>query len=192
MYIMDAYDKSKIGRLIAWGGDHLVYGYGEGYVLKFSFIDSILGKAGRAKNDHDYAIAKKYFGEFILDTQFVASANGLWRGKLQKKLTGHALTKKDLERGDVRRQFTEIMSAYKNLLDEGHVEIDLMGRHGIIFRTLSNIFVTSEDKLYIFDTSLLHIDKPLFLRPVMALIRYFAVKRQDSTIKLFQEAAQAM
>ena len=182
---MPTYDKTKIGKWIAWGGDHFVYEYGAGQVIKFSGIDYFFGKKGREKSLRDYAVCKRYLGEYVLNTEFVTSVNGKHVAKLQPKVVGHSLTKKDMARSDIERQLTDLVQKYDLLLKQEGEVLDLIGRGGIFRRTLSNIFVDAEDKLYLIDTTLLVAgDIPL----LQSLIRIFlpaCVWRQSSTIKMF-------
>jgi hypothetical protein len=42
-------DKTKIGRLIAWGGEHFVYEYDADRVIKFSTLYFFLGPKAKEK-----------------------------------------------------------------------------------------------------------------------------------------------
>ena len=42
-------DKTKIGRLIAWGGEHFVYEYDTDSVIKFSILYFFLGSKAKEK-----------------------------------------------------------------------------------------------------------------------------------------------
>ena len=181
---MDSYDKTKIGKLIALGGEHLVYEYEGNRVIKFSILYFFLGSHAYPKATSDYQICKKFFGKYVLDTDIVFSPDKEYLVHIQPRLEGHYLSKKDFENESIRNQFTEIMSGYDALLAEGDPIVDLIGRAGIFYRCLSNILVLNDGTLRIIDATLL--DSDGFLKPIFFLIRMIGMRRQKTTLDYFR------
>ena len=176
-------DKTKIGRLIAWGGEHFVYEYDTDSVIKFSILYFFLGSKAKEKATQDYDTCKKYFGKYLLETEIAISSNNKHIVQIQPKIVGHFLTKKDLEHEYIQRQFKEIVNRYHSMIKTTNTEIDLIGRAGAFRRCLSNIFVTPNNELFIIDATLMEVTG--FLKPIVFLIRTFITWRQNSTIKFF-------
>lgn len=152
--IYSEYSKNLIGSLLSFGGDHTVFNYGFNKVIKFSLIELLGGKKGLKKIEVDYCISKKYFGNFILDVEFVQSVDKKYYAVLQTKIIGHFLTKKDLIIPKVAEQYIDIYKSYKNLINSKYPQIDLIGRGGVFKDCLTNIMVDSNNTLYIIDTTL--------------------------------------
>ncbi|MDO8660138.1 MAG: hypothetical protein Q7K54_06125 [Candidatus Parcubacteria bacterium] len=182
---MNSYNKTKIGKLFAFGGEHLVYEYDTDFVIKFSFLYFILGQKAREKAEKDYATCGKFFGKYILETEIAISPNKKHIVHIQPKIKGHFLVKKDLQKDIVRQQFIEIVDGYYSMTKAGNAEVDFIGRAGIFNRCLSNIFVTENNELFIIDATLLDVNTKGFLTPFVFLLRKFVVWRQNSTFKLF-------
>lgn len=183
---MNSYDRTKIGKLIAWGGEHFVYDYDKDKIIKFSIIEFILGrKKAEEKANQDYSNAKKFFGKYLLETEVVNSPSGRYIALIQPKIVGHYLSKKDLEIGFVWQQFKEIMDGYFKMIKAGNVEVDLIGRPGAFNRCMANIFVTNDNKLLIIEATSIDIKYFFFLKPFFSLLRICVLWRQNSTIKDF-------
>lgn len=176
-------DKTKIGRLISWGGDHFVYEYDTDSVIKFSTLYFFLGSKAKEKATQDYDTCKKFFGKYLLETEITISSNNKHIVQIQPKIEGHFLTKKYLEHEYIQKQFKEIVNGYHSMIKTGNAEIDLVGRAGVFRRCLSNIFVTPNNELSIIDATLMEVTG--FLKPIIFLIRTFITWRQNSTIKFF-------
>ncbi len=181
---MDVYDTEKVGKCIAWSGDHFVYEYDADSVIKFSKIEFVLGHVGREKALRDYEVCKRYFGENVLPTEFLRFPTAPHMAKRQKKISGHSLTSADLKDGGVRTELQKIATAYHRMVSEGVAPLDLIGGHGIIFERLSNIFVTDDKKLYLIDTTLIEFEVR-FLRPLVRLVCRHAVRRQNRLLREF-------
>ena len=146
---LGVYDKSKIGKLISFGSDHIIYNYGADKVIKFSVIERFLGRNGREKVERDYIICKQFFGKYILDTEFKLSPDGKQIVDIQPKILGHYLAKEDLAEPFINSQFREIMEAYSALVAAGDAKIDFVGKDGVLKNCMSNIFVTPSGQLSI-------------------------------------------
>jgi hypothetical protein len=185
------YDNKRIGRLIAWGGDHFVYEYGTDKVIKFSLIELVLGRQGWKKTMDDYLICKMFFGQYVLETDVMKSANSRWSGAVQPKIFGHYLCKTDFKKSHVKQQFLEIVKGYNDLISAGYPEVDLVG-HGILTgRVMSNIYVDPEGKLFLFDTTLIDFKKTGILKPFFHFIHFFTYRIQRYLIKYFLDHAKS-
>jgi hypothetical protein len=178
-----AIDKTKIGRLIAWGGEHFVYEYETDKVIKFSTLFFFLGSKAEEKAVQDYDTCKKYFGKYLLETEIAASSNSKHIVQKQPKIVGHLLTKKDLEHEYILKQFKEIVEGHHAMMKTKNAEIDLIGRAGVFRRCLGNIFVDQNNKLFIFDATLMEVTG--ILKPIVCLLGTFITWRQNSTIQSF-------
>lgn len=169
---MGVYDRAKIGRCIAWIGDHFVYEYGPDQVIKFSKLDWFVDPERAArKGTHDYEICKRHFGDYILDTEIARSANGGRIAKIQRKIVGRPLRVSDLRTARVCEQFADILARYDNFDADQEGLIDLIGQKGLWRGGLSNIFVTPDHRLVIIDATLFGEDRfAAFLRPLMYIL----------------------
>lgn len=192
---MDVYDKQKIGRMIAWHGDHFVYEYGIDQVIKFSKLDYLLGfEKAKQVVPHEYELFKQFFGDYLLPTQFVVSPAGRRIAGIQSKLRGRSLRISDLKDDAIRRQSREILAAYQRLVTSGHPEIDLMGHEGLFRfwdRSLGNIFITDDNQLRIFDATSLDLKRfAPFMRSGMAMLFRLDRVVQGSAIRAFKKELQ--
>lgn len=183
---MENYDKTKIRKLISWGGEHFVYNYGTDQVIKFSSLYFLLGlRKAKLKATEDYKICQEFFGQYILETKLVLSPCGKCLAHIQPKIAGHFLELKDLEEESIRKQFKEIMQDYNAMIKAGKKEIDFIGRMGLLKKQLSNIFVTQENKLKIIDATLLSADGVIVLRLYVRFLRKIVLAIQNRTLKAF-------
>jgi hypothetical protein len=181
---VESYDPKKIGPLFAWGGEHIVYAYGDGEIIKFSIVEFLTGESWRLKEANDYEVCRRTFGDYVLPTETTRSPNHKYIGKIQRRLQGHPLCKNDLRDADIRRQFDDIIRAYRALAANGHSVIDFIGRYGVIYRSLSNIIV-EDGRLFIIDTTLVEAGRPVLLRVVFWLMRKGLLWRQEMLIRDF-------
>ena len=183
--MIESYDKSKIGRLISWGGDHTVFEYGHDKVIKYSLIELLMGKEGRPKIERDYRICKDFFRDYLLPTELKISKNGKFTIAIQPKIFGKYLRIEDLANAIVKHQFREIMLAYNKLISSGYDQIDFVGRGGVFKNCMSNIFVTPSKRLVIIDTTLLEFKSSGVFSFLFFFIKKLAVWRNNNVIKMF-------
>ncbi len=163
---MPIYDDKLIGKLLAWVGDHSVYEYGNDRVIKFSKFDYFIGvQEARRKYVSDYEICRKHFGDYILETDVMASADGSRVAKIQPKISGRFLTKRSLTSEGVKTQLRQFLARYDEFA--GPAFFDLVGHQGIVRPCLSNIYITPGGVLKVFDATLFDIrELPVLLRLV--------------------------
>lgn len=154
---MKTFKWQEVGRLIAWGGEHVVRHYGENQIIKFSLFDRFLWKRySRVKAEYDLRLANEIFGPYILRTELVVSEDGLRYGKLQPRIEGKKLKRADCKDVRIREQLVEIQQRRHGLVAQD-IDIDLVGGMGFITGTFSNIFVLSDGTLRIIDSLLISI-----------------------------------
>lgn len=182
---MSTYDPSKIGKLYAWGGEHIVYDYGEDKVIKFSTLYYLLGRHALGKAVKDYTLCRKYLGEYILDTDIQMSANGRHIVHVQPKIKGRALKHRDLENEEVQKQFSELMRRYNAMVAAEGYRIDLIGREGVFNGGLTNIFVTDSNALRIIDATVLELSVSTWVAPLFYFFKQIVIWRQKVNLRKF-------
>jgi|688.fasta_scaffold09405_2 hypothetical protein len=183
---MYQYNKSKRGKLLSFGSEHLVYSYDVDKVIKFSLIHFFYGKKKGLQWAHkELEISKQYFGEFLLNTEIVISKNKGYFAQLQPKITGHHLTAKDLDNKILYQQFLKIVDCYHQMYKDGQPEIDLIGQKGIFKKCMSNIFVLNNNQLVIMDATLFNTKCPIILKPIITCLRYLVLPIQNRRIDEF-------
>jgi hypothetical protein len=184
---MSTYVPELKGTRIAWGGDHFVYCYGADRVIKFSKIEFVLGSDGAKKARRDYDLAKKYFGDAVIDTEFLQLGKRQYFAKVQPRIHGHRLTARDLSDPAMRMQFRTIIAKYRQMRSDGYAPLDLIGGHGVFRKMLSNLFCTEGKELVIIDTTLMEAEG-LLPGMLAKCIRFFAERRQEAIIAAFLKA----
>jgi|GEM_PF-791984 len=183
---MHQYNRRKKGKLLSFGSEHLVYSYDVDKVIKFSLIHFFYGKKKGLQWAHkELEISKKYFGEFLLNTEIVISQNKRYFGQLQPKIIGHHLTAKDLDNKILYQQFLKIVEGYHQMCKDGQPEIDLIGQKGILKKCMSNIFVLNNNQLVIMDATLFNTKCPIILKPIITFLRYLVLPIQNRRINQF-------
>jgi hypothetical protein len=183
---MYQYNKSKRGKLLSFGSEHLVYSYDIDKVIKFSLIHFFYGKKKGLEWAHkELEISKKYFGEFLLNTEIVISQNKSYIAQLQPKIIGHHLTGKDLDNEILYQQFLKIIDGYQQMCKDGQPEIDLIGQKGVFKKCMSNIFVLNNNQLVIMDATLFNTKCPIILKPIITCLRYLVLPIQNRRIDEF-------
>ena len=187
---MDTYQPENIGTMLAWAGDHFVYDYGADQVIKFSKFDRMMGQEkARGKSVAEYELCKKYFGDFLLETRIVSSLDGRRVAKLQPKVTGRFLKKADLANERVRAQWVELLRRYDQYVASGAPFLDLLGQMGVWRRCLSNIYVTPEHTLVLFDATVFTPDDfPYWQWPIIYALLVVARILQRRLVEEFRVA----
>lgn len=176
---METFEWRKVGKLIAWGGEHMVRLYGTDQVIKFSLFDRFLWKHNaRAKAEYDIQLSQSLFGTFLLPTKLVVSEDGRRYAKLQPRIVGRKLKKKDLKNSRVKEQLAQIRERRHGLLAQD-IDIDLVGGLGFITGSFSNIFILPDGTLRIIDSLLISIPWHSPLGPVARFICRVVILRQD-------------
>jgi hypothetical protein len=149
------YDKNKIGKKIASGGDRKVFMYGPDHVIKISSVAFLIGRKLHNKLVHDYSVCKRYLPDFLVETVDVTPAHERAHVEIQPYVKGEMLQKKHLGSSKVRRQLEQIISGVQKMVADGYPAIDLVGNGGVLTPCLSNIMVDSEGDLKVIDATLL-------------------------------------
>ena len=180
---MEIYDSAKIGKRIAWGRSHAVYRYGIDEVIKIPRLERWLGTRLEDRLQRDISTCREFFGEYFLDTRLVISPDGKTIAAMQPAVTGHYLGKADLADSNIKRQFDDFVARYESMIRAGHAPVDLIGQGGVLRRRLSNVLVTEDKRLKLFDASLLDTKDIEWGIPLVRLIIWLVLKRQVSTIR---------
>ena len=179
------YDTLKIGARIARGGDRTVYWYGENHVIKFSSIPYVVGSRMSEKMSRDYALCKKYFGDYIVETVLIDQDGGRRHIEIQPYIHGENLHRAHLKIKGVRMQLETIATAMQIMEKDGYAPIDLIGISGLFHMRFCNIFVDEHNNLRIFDTTLLEGSSVGFLGVLVTPLFWLATMRQRYVMKNF-------
>ncbi len=189
-------EKEKIGRVIYFGGEHIVREYNHDMVIKFPFgLRFILGRKKIVDQvTNRYALAKEYFGDYLHDTQIVAEKNRCSYVYIQKRLNGELLTQELMKNPLVKEQFLGIISINKTLIKERGMTWEFFGVLGLLFtgdRYVRNCLVLKDGKIKMIDAGiiLLNLDNQHFL---LKIVLGWALKRQKKLLKSFLEKSKSL
>jgi len=182
---MKYYDNKKIGKLISAGSEHIIFEYGDDKVIKFSIINILIGRnMGFNRANNELHVCKKYFGDYILDTEILLSKNHRSVVEVQPKIKQRYLTINDMHSPSIRAQFMDIIQRYNELVSKENIELDLTGQAGLLKQRLSNIFILNNDTLKIIDATLLNVSRPFWLRMFLVIIRSIVLPIQKRRINI--------
>lgn len=184
---METYDPSKVGKCISWGRSHFIYHYGDREVIKFPTFDVIAwGNNLRVRYERDYSVAKQYLGEYMLDTRIVQHPTKNRIATIQPFVSGHYLSKSDLADPAIKKQFDEFITRHQGMMSAGYEQLDLIGQGGVLRRRLSNIMVTPDKKLRLFDILIGDTFGMVRFQRFALWLRVPVYSRQASTIRYFK------
>lgn len=182
-------DRKKVGKFMALGGEHLVMSYGSSCVVKIPFgIRYFLRpRQYTSRIQDDYAILKRYFGHYFIETEVKVGERKEWYALIQRKYHGKTLTKDDLEaNSDLRRQFLEILERNQDMVDEKRITWEFFGAWTLVFsngRKVSNIIVEDGRRLMMADTGLIYLNNAHITHWLIRTIVRWAVKRQKKFLE---------
>jgi|GEM_PF-2199811 len=185
------YDKTKVGKFIGWGGEHLVFNYGEDKIIKFSLHVLIAGKTAVQKKVRDYEIGRKYFDPYLLPTEIIAWKDGRRAVEIQQKINCRFLKLADLDNSLIKKQFIDIMERCQRMAKEIGAPFDLLGREGLLAVDpdfLSNILVTPANRLVLIDFTILSLEQVKLREIFIWLIIKWAKRKQRRIMKKFNNA----
>lgn len=176
------YKRSKVGNLLGWGGEHVVYTYGEHEVIKYSWWILLSGKHGVARLLEDYHVGEHYFGPYMHPTDIRTWNDGSSAIEIQPKLTCRALDQSDLEDQTILTQFRDILARDQHMYAELGYSFDMFGFKGLLgrrpHREVANILVTPEKKLVLIDFTTLRVTGVLIELPIGLFIRMARVRQK--------------
>jgi hypothetical protein len=179
------YDKNKIGKFIAKGGDFSVYKYGENEVIKFSSLAKIFGKKMQEKLQNDYIICKKYFKDYVVETKIIHDTKSHTHTEIQPFIKGTELQASDCSEAIVFEQLKDIQNHLHTMARDKQAPIDLLGLKGIHRNVLQNILIDTNKRLHIIDATLLESPSIFFIKIITKPFLIFAHFLQKRRLKYF-------
>lgn len=180
---MDSVDETKIGEVISNKGfEHTVYAYSTDKVIKIpkKTVFSVFNKD--ANLSQDYKICKKYFQDYLLESEFMFDKCSNSLAIVQPKIEPMIYFSSKIDK-KYYSQLNEIINIFEKLKNDKGLSIDLTGReatwHNIFEMVkfwkmkefyLSNVCI-SDGKLLIFDFRV----SPTKLRNVTGLLSLILV-----------------
>lgn len=155
-YNSGVYQPEKVGALLSCLGDHRVYRYDTNWVIKFSQFDRCRTTPDLEQFYRTEVTAlTEIFGEYYLQPTVVTDPERTRVAVIQPFVVGEPLRNTHFTRADIFRQFQDIEYCWRKSQQAGEY-IDLVGggRH-FFLAAFGNIFVTSDGKLLIIDSSIL-------------------------------------
>jgi len=184
---MDLYDKTKVGKKIADGGDRKVYMYDIDKVIKFSSLSFFSSKKLHIKYTHDYLVCKNYLGNYIVEKTDVSDRATGKSIEIQPFIQGEALQKKHTTNPRVISQLRDIVKALDKMKNDGISLIDLVGNIGMIKPCLSNIIVDPFGNLRIIDAVLLEGKTVRPLGIILEVLAPLILARQNYLLRQFSK-----
>lgn len=182
-------DKRKVGKIIAIGGEHLVFGYGKDCVIKipFGLRYFLRPRQYTERVREDYAILKKYFGDYFIKTEVRVNNRKDWYALVQKKYHGRCLEKKDLANPEYQKQLNDILAANAKMKEELKITWEFFGAWALVFSNggkISNI-MTENGKLRMIDIGLIYLNNSHNTHWAIRTIVRWAVKKQKYFLQNF-------
>lgn len=189
-----SFAKNKIGRLLKIGGEHLVYQYGEEQVIKFpNLLARILFNQQKLaeKKKIDLELAKKYFSDYLLATEYLPLINSKYSYCLiQLNVLVRPLLLKDLENKHIKEQFLEIIAVNDIIKEQEKISFDFLGAWRLILnglvsnKSINNLMITNNEKIIILDTVFLEYQSCAWSE-LLYLISRWAEKKQQKILNKF-------
>jgi hypothetical protein len=170
-------DPHKVGRLITKGGQHAIYEFGSGEVVKvprFDVVHVLFGVQDFSGIQAEIDTLKSYFPEHMLDTAVYPSVSSVFYCIVQEKLDEFYYL--DMENQQYfQEELSELVQRNEQLVQEKSMSLDWFGSHGMmqslsrsisglrVDLTMHNLVITANNKIRIMDTNLLIFDSETFL-----------------------------
>lgn len=183
-----SFAKEKIGRLLKIGGEHLVYQYGNDQVIKFPNLlaRTLFNNQKLAeKKKRDFALAKKYFPQYLLSTEcvIITEINKPYY-LIQPLINARPLIKKDLNNEEIRGNFKKILAINELIKEKEGLSFDFFGAWRLLFNELlpqlsiNNLMLIPAKKIIILDVVFLEYQNCQWSK-LLWLISRWAEKRQQ-------------
>lgn len=181
---------NHIGKLLAYKWDNYVYEYGNEQVIKFSkFFFFMWVKNAYKKAEFDLSTTKKYFWDYMLDTEIISLLQVSKIALVQQKIIGRKMHISDMNNAFLKKQFIDLMNRYEKLKQETAFDLDLIGGESRLWEYMGNIFVIDEKKLLIIDVTLLSTKWFRYMRPLIYILFSIAKYLQEKRITLFMNVS---
>ena len=182
---METYDEDKIGRLISWTGENLVYRYGENEVIKFSRLGRIFRRAFKERPDWDISVARQFFADVMVPVRVATLNDGSRKALIQPFVSGRVLSKKDLADPGILKGFQGVMGRHTNMTEAGFCPLDLAGGFGFLSGTLSNLYLLDDGSVKVIDTLLIDLRGTGIWQYALAPLANLAIRRQEAIIRTY-------
>jgi len=180
------YDKTKIGKRIARGTDRTVYMYCNEHVIKFSWLSLLVGKGLSRKMQRDYALIRRYLGDYILETNDVSGSDDRCYVEIQPYIkNGKPFCMEHARIRSLKIQLEDIAARLNAMTQDGYHPLDLLGHKGMWKLCLSNLFVDEHGKLKMIDATLLEAKSVGFLGWIIHPLSIFPRMRQRYILSRF-------
>jgi hypothetical protein len=185
------YDKGKVGRFFALGGEHLVYRYGSGQLIKLPFaLRYFIDKKHHCANvRRGYDLYQKYFKDSFLSTELTFYEDGEYV-IIQKLLPARVLHKSDLKDGSVARDFGRLISISREMAEKERLVPDFFGGWRLLFsgvmQTVGNILIEHDTKrLILIDFGVFGVAEMESKNTLVRFIERWAIRKQERLFKDF-------
>lgn len=185
---MMMFNKEKIGRLANFGGEHLVYLYGDDKVIKFpNFLVSLLfdGNKYAFKKARDLSLGKKYFNEFLVETKcYLTPGETKPYYLIQPLVKARPLVDSDLNDKHIKTQFFKIIEINKALKKQEGLSFDFYGARRMFFgylfnnHRIDNLLLAEDENIIIVDVVFMEYNNCDWSK-LLCLISRWANTRQE-------------
>lgn len=185
------YDKEKIGKVIAIGGEHIVRHYGDNQVIKFPFGPRyFLDPHKHCENvARDEEVARHYFKQYLIErnVQFFPYKKHISYCIIEPFISGEHLKHEDLADREIKKQFEEIVALNDHMYAVEDLVFDMFGIWGLLWRgkrEVANIILNPETrKLVVVDPSVMHMGKHKDQQILVSSVTYWAMRKQKRLLK---------
>ena len=188
-----SFNKKQVGRIIAIGGEHRVYRYGDKQVIKFPFGPRywINAKKYCENLKRDEQIVRQYFGDYLIArkiiyfNRFGTPSYAI----IEPKISGRHLKREDLDNNHINNHFQDLVEINQKLIEHENLSAEIFGLRGLVYngkKEVSNIMLEKEtNKLYLIDAGVMHFGRHKDQQILIDIVTKFAMKRQEKLLRYY-------
>lgn len=175
---MECYGKSKVGRYIGMGIIHVVYEYGDDYVIKYAPLTRIMGSRVQDRIQHDRDTIEYYLDADVVRTIKLNTPGGGLVARKQLRISGQPLQIEHLNNQYTKESFLRLRDNVAKMKTEIDCVPDLIGSGGLFHGGFGNVLVDESGKIHIIDGSLMTVHRlPWYLKLAHPFV-WYVKKRQ--------------